>query len=395
VLYKNLFRKLEKHLGTIERSEDLVDTLSAILATLVSDFEDDLGIVGGRIYVRDGGDYVLQTEYPPGRAPIGFRIPTSYAPMIEILERGFILKDTRDQGVDPEIERAIGVTLFAAISIGERGDQVIAFSLKNPSESEHVKYTLNTIRHVINIKMRQEHLESRVEEVREIQLSLLPKSPPTFPPFDLWAEMVPAEEVGGDLYDFITISPRRIGITVADSSGHGLPAALQARDAIIGLRMGVQEQLRITATIEKLNRVVNASALASKFISLFYGELEPNGLLVYTNAGHPPPIVMRHGSVLELDRGGAVLGPNPDALYDRGYVDLLPGSALLAYTDGIVEAEDPRGEAFGKERLLEILSERSFATARELVEEVFRRVRGFSRADTPRDDQTVVAVIRR
>ena len=395
VLYKNLFRKLEKHLGAIERSEDVVDTLFAILERLVTDFEDDLGIVGGRIYVRDGGDYVLQTEYPPGRAPIGFRIPVTYAPMVEILERGFVLKEARDRGVDPEIERAIGVTVFAAISVGERGDQVIAFSLKNPTESEHVKVTLNTIRHVINIKMRQEQLESRVEEVREIQMSLLPKSPPTFPPFDFWAETLPAEEVGGDLYDFIPVSPRRVGIAVADASGHGLPAALQARDAIIGLRMGVQEQLRITATIEKLNRVVNASALASKFISLFYGELEPNGLLVYTNAGHPPPIVMRHGSVLELDRGGAVLGPNPDALYDRGYVDLLPGSALLAYTDGIVEAENPKGEAFGKERLLEILAGPRFETARELVEEVFRRVRGFSRDDPPRDDQTVVAVVRR
>lgn len=393
--YKNLFRKLEKHLASIEHSDDVVQTLAAILARLVADFADDLGIVGGRIYLRDGADYVLQNEVPEGKAPLGFRIPASYAPIVEAVARGFVLKEARDPEIDPRIERAIGVDLFAAISVGERGHQIVAFSLKSPSEYEHVKYVLNTIRHVINLKMRQEHLEGRVEEVREIQMSLLPKTPPAFPPFDLWAVTVPAEEVGGDLYDFIPISPRRVGIAVADASGHGLPAALQARDAIIGLRMGVQEQLRITATVEKLNRVVGASALASRFISLFYGELEPNGLLVYTNAGHPRPIVFRDGSALELDRGGAVLGPNPEASYDRGYVDLLPGAVLLAYTDGIVEAESPEGEAFGKERLLEILREREGSGARELVEEVFRRVRSFSIADPPRDDQTVVAVVRR
>ncbi len=393
--YKNLFRKLEKHLATIEHSDDMVETLTAILARLVADFADDLGIVGGRIYLRDGADYVLQNEFPAGKAPIGFRIPASYAPMAEAVARGFVLKEARDPEVDPEIERAIGVDLFAAITIGDRSHQIVAFSLRNPSESEHVKYVLSTIRHVINLKMRQEHLEGRVEEVREIQLSLLPKIPPAFPPFDLWAESVPAEEVGGDLYDFIPISPRRVGIAVADASGHGLPAALQARDAIIGLRMGVQEQLRITATVEKLNRVIGASALASRFISLFYGELEPNGLLVYTNAGHPPPVVARGDSVQELDRGGAVLGPNPEATYDRGYVDLLPGAALLAYTDGIVEAEGPGGEAFGKQRLFDVLRERGECGAKDLVEEVFRRVRRFSAADPPVDDQTVVAVVRR
>ncbi|MBZ5638658.1 MAG: PP2C family protein-serine/threonine phosphatase [Acidobacteriia bacterium] len=393
--YKNLFRKLEKTLATLERSEDLVGTLAAILGRLVNDFQDDLGIVGGRIYVRHGSHYVLETEFPPGKAPLGFRIPVSYRPIQEILDRGFVLKDITDPGIDREIERAIGVSVFAAIRVGEKGRQIMAFSLKHPAEADQVVYTLNTIRHVVNLKVRQEHLEGRVAEAREIQLSLLPLTSPAFGPFDLHGASVPAEEVGGDLYDFIPVSSRRIGIAIADSSGHGLPAALQARDAIIGLRMGVEEQLRLTATIEKLNRVVSHSALASKFISLFYGELELNGTLVYCNAGHTPPLLRARGGVEELTRGGTVLGPNPDARYERGYVDLPPGSALLAYTDGISEAESAAGEAFGVERLREVLASERWASARNLVEKVFGAVKEFSLADPPVDDQTVVAVVRR
>jgi sigma-B regulation protein RsbU (phosphoserine phosphatase) len=395
VIYKNLFRKIEKTLATLEHSEDLLGTLSAILGRLVTDFQDDLGIVGGRIYVRHDNVFVLEKEYPPGTAPLGFRIPVSYPPIREILERGFALKDITDPGIDREIEQAIGVKVFAAIRVGEKGRQIIAFSLKPPVQAEQVVYTLNTIRHVVNLKVRQEHLEGRVAEVKEIQLSLLPDTPPAFGPFDVYGASVPAEEVGGDLYDFIPISERRLGIAIADSSGHGLPAALQARDAIIGLRMGVQEQLRITSTIERLNRVVSYSALASKFISLFYGEIEMNGTLVYCNAGQTPPLVLREGRFQELTRGGTVLGPNPDALYERGYVDLTPGSVFLAYTDGITEAVNASGEAFGTGRLRDLIASRRWLKAGDLVDAVFEQVWEFSSMNPPADDQTAVAILRR
>lgn len=392
--YKNLFRKLEKTLAKIEQSGDIVATLSAILHRLVDDFRDELGLVGGRIYVSRGIHYVLQQEYPNHKQHEGFQIPASYPPVREVIERGFVFHDIQDPGVDPGIESALGVRSFAAIAIGQRSRQIIAFSLKPGSDPEHVIYALNTMRHAINLKLRQEHLEDGVAEVREIQLSLLPESARRFWDYDIWGESVPAEEVGGDLYDYISISERSLGLAVADSSGHGLPAALQARDAIIGLRMGVEERLRITATIEKLNRVISHSALASKFISLFYGEIEPNGNLVYCNAGHPPPLLWTDGRIEELTRGGLVLGPNPDALYERGYVLLSPGSILLAYTDGITEAENPVGEAFGVERLVRMLRRERWTSARDLVEAVFTEVREFSAVDSPRDDQTVVAVLR-
>jgi sigma-B regulation protein RsbU (phosphoserine phosphatase) len=394
VNYKDLFRKLERHLAQIQRSEDLAATLWAILKRLVDDY-GELGIVGGRIYARRGGHYVLQHEYPVRRAPRGFKIPASYKPVRDMLEHGIVQQDLRDPGVDPKIERALGVKNFAAIAVGDRGEHLMAFTLRPRSGREHVIYTLNTIRHVINSKFRQEHFADRVAEMRAIQMSLLPRSAPSFAGFDVWGATRPAEEVGGDLYDFIAVSPRVLGIAIADSAGHGLPAALQARDAIIGLRMGVEERLRITATVEKLNKVVSHSALASKFISLFYGEVEKNGNMVYVNAGHAPPLLRTGTSLQELTRGGLVLGPSPDALYERGYVTLEPGDVLLGYTDGISEAENPAGVAYGVERLRDLLLRKPWTSARELVETVLADVDAYVGSDLRVDDQTLVAALRR
>jgi sigma-B regulation protein RsbU (phosphoserine phosphatase) len=300
-----------------------------------------------------------------------------------------------DVGVDQKIESTLRVKTFAAIGIGDAGRQIVAFTIRDNADPTQVEHTLNTIRHAINLKLRSEHFADRMAEARAIQLSLIPQSAPSFADYDIWGASVPAEDVGGDLYDFIRVSERSLGIAVADASGHGLPAALQARDAIIGLRMGLEENLRISATLEKLNRVVNHSALASKFISLFYGELESAGTLVYCNAGHNPPLLFDGVAFRELSRGGMILGPNPTSQYERGYETLLPGSILLAYTDGIVEAVNAKDEAFGMDRLREVVARAKRRSAREIVDAVFEAVRGHVGGDTRDDDQTVVAVVRK
>jgi serine phosphatase RsbU (regulator of sigma subunit) len=393
--HKNLFRKIDRNLKTIERSSDMVAMLSEILRRLVDDFQDDLGLVGGRIYGKKGSSYTLLKEYPEPRAPRGFKVPATYPPIRELLARGYINARLGDAGVDAAIEERLGVKRFAAIAIGDTGQQIVAFTLKEHSDAVEVGHTLNTIRHAINLKLRSELYADRFAEARAIQLSLLPRSAPSFGDFDVWGASHPAEEVGGDLYDYIQVSDRNLGITVADASGHGLPAALQARDAIIGLRMGVEENLRISSTIEKLNRVVHRSALASKFISLVYGELELNGTLVYCNAGHNPPLLWNGATFQELRQGGMILGPEPGSRYERGYAALEPGSILLLYTDGIVEAVDAGDDAFGMDRLRGVMSGAAWTSARDLVEAVFAAVRAHVGSDHRDDDQTVVAVIRK
>jgi sigma-B regulation protein RsbU (phosphoserine phosphatase) len=393
--YKNLFRKIDRNLRTIEGSKDVVATLSEILRRLVDDFQDDLGLIGGRIYDKKGAHYVLKREYPAPKAARDIKIPATYPPVRQLVDLGYIYARVGDAGIDPKIESTLGVKRFAAIGIGELSRQIVAFTLEDGADPEQVRHTLNTIRHAINLKLRSEKVQDRLAEARAIQLSLLPAIAPVFGDYDIWGASVPAEDVGGDLYDFLRVSERSLGVAVADASGHGLPAALQARDAIIGLRMGVEENLRISATLEKLNRVINHSALASKFISLFYCELESAGTLVYCNAGHNPPLLWNGSVFRELSRGGMILGPNPSSQYERGYETLDPGAVLVAYTDGIVEANDTKDDAYGMDRLRTLISSRTWGSAREIVEAVFEAVRAHTGSDVRDDDQTVVAVLRK
>jgi sigma-B regulation protein RsbU (phosphoserine phosphatase) len=392
--YKELFRKIEQTLQSIRTTADVATDLASIVRRLVDEFRDDLGIVSGRVYARRGKYYELRHEYPQSGRHSGFRIPASYAPIQELIANGYVIHHVGDPGVDRRIEQALGVERFLAVGFGDRVDHVVAFTLDSPSDADDVVYTLNTIRHVVRLRLREQHFRDRIAETREIQLSLLPRSVPEFGEFDVWGKTVPAEEVGGDLYDYIQVSDRVLGVAVVDSAGHGLPAALQARDAIIGLRMGVEERMRITATIEKLNRVVGHSALASKFISVFYGELEQNGTFAYCNAGHPPPLVYCGGAFRELSTGGLILGPNPDARYARGYDVLLPGSVLVLYSDGVSEAMNENGDLFETDRLREVIATRSVSTSRGLGEAIFDRIEQFSAGTAQVDDQTVVVVRR-
>ncbi len=202
------------------------------------------------------------------------------------------------------------------------------------------------------------------------------------------------ETVGGDFFDFIPLSPKIMGVAIADVSGHGLPAALQVRDIYMGLRMGLGRDYKIVRTIERLNHIIHESILTSRFVSMFYGELEANGNFLYVNAGHPPPFHLgADGDVTFLESGGVVLGPLADASYERGFVLVEPGDLLVLYTDGIIEAR-PRGgrDEYGVDRLVEVVRRYRLKPAQEIMDAVFADVKRFSDGGAPSDDRTVVVV---
>ncbi|MEW5806232.1 MAG: PP2C family protein-serine/threonine phosphatase [Acidobacteriota bacterium] len=394
--YKVLFRKLHKTIREIERSEDISKTLFDILKRLINEFHEEMGLVGGRLYKSSNDSYVLIHQYSLEGKKVrpGYKISITYKPLQDLLEHGFVIMDENDPGFDRRVERVVGVSFFAAIAIGEENRHIIAFTLRPGIKREDVIYSLNTIRHVINLKLRQEELEDIIQEAKKIQQSILPRSFPKFADYDIYGMSIPAEDVGGDLYDFLPISDRVLGVAVADSSGHGFPAALQARDAITGLRMGIEEHFKIIKTIEKLNRIISKSSLATKFISLFYGEFEANGNLIYCNAGHPPPILFRKDMMLHLKKGGLVLGPNPLAKYERGFVNFQHGTILVIYTDGITEASNHEGNLFGIKRLERVILKHIGESSESITKRIFEKVERFSRGCSYVDDRTVVIVKR-
>ncbi|HEV8611802.1 MAG TPA: PP2C family protein-serine/threonine phosphatase [Thermoanaerobaculia bacterium] len=389
---KSLFRKVERAIEAIERSSDPSSTIAETASAVIDNFKDELGVHGGRLYERRDGGYELTRVFGGAVAAPGIFVPDAYPPVQQVVDEGVVLMDLTAPGVDPEFERKLGVDRFAAIAVGD--DQyILSFSVDPGANEDDLMASLGILRHAVDQKLREERFVSVLNEARQIQMSILPRRSPRRGEFEIAGYTVPAEIVGGDFFDFIPVTDRIQGIAIADASGHGLPAALQVRDVYTGLRMGVARDFKIVRTVERLNRIIHQSRMTTKFVSLFYGEIEEEGNFIYVNAGHPPPLHFHAKGVTTLKQTGLVLGPSATATYSRGFLSLEPGDALLLFTDGMLEATDAKGREFGVERLKRafaaIRDKPSDEIARALIDKVGEHTRG-----PAEDDRTVVVVKR-
>ena len=253
---------------------------------------------------------------------------------------------------------------------------------------------LTSLHYALGQHHKRRELEDLFAQARAIQLSLLPDGRPRFADFDIAAISVPAQSVGGDLYDFIQVDADTLGIAIADSSGHGLPAALQARDVATGLRMGVARDFKLQRVVEKLNGIIHRSGLVTRFISLVFGELERNGNFSYINAGHPPALLLGPRGMSELSVGGMLLGPQEDAVYKLGFAHLDRGSVLAMVTDGVLERGVEGGDMFGPERVKAWLEDWPAGPAHEAIEDLLRRVNAHGDGRPLEDDVTALYVHR-
>jgi phosphoserine phosphatase RsbU/P len=389
--YKSLLIQVQKTLASIETSDDLAATVAQLAETIARDFRDQLGITGGRLYECRDEDYLLVHRFGDyGSAEMGILVPVTYHPIELVLENGIVVMDPTDPGVDPVLEQKIGARRFAAISVGDE-DWILSFDVSPELSREDILFSLNLVRYTINQKLRTERFESILDEAQRIQQSILPQRGPQYEGYEIAGRTIAAEIVNGDFYDFIPMSESILGLAIADASGHGLSAALVVRDVYMGLRMGVDRDFKIIRTLQKLNKILHRSRLTTKYVSLFYGELEKNGTFIYSNAGHNPPFVLKEGDEYHfLREGGLILGPTPDASYNRGYIELIAGNVLCMYTDGITEAHNGEDEEFGLDRLIDLVRRNRDKPAQEIVSTVLNAVEMWGRVGE--DDRTVVIV---
>lgn len=394
--FRALHRKLERAIAQSEQIDDVSRMLGAILERLCHDFEQELGFEGGRIYTREDDAYVLSCGFGTSRdAPCGLRVPRDYPPHRRLLAEGLVLMARGDAGVDEDFEQMIGVhSMFAAIGVGEGTTHIIAFSLQGEPREEDVVFSLSLVRHVINLKLQQRRITGIIDAARILQEGILPKECPRFGDFDIAAVSRPADLVSGDLFDYLPVSGCCLGIAIADSSGHGLPAALLARDVITSLRTAAGSGMPVPSIVERVNTVIRHAALSGTFVALFYGQLSAGGTLEYCNAGHEPPLLLGHGIMRRLDVGGMVLGPIPSARYESGTAALDPGDLLVLYTDGISERVNASGDFFGSERVEFVASTLLNEPARFVAASLLDAVDAFAAGMPAHDDMTVL-VIRR
>lgn len=238
-------------------------------------------------------------------------------------------------------------------------------------------------------------LERELQVAKEIQESILPKTLPVFPGLELGALMRPARAVGGDLYDLIPLSSDRLGVMIGDVSDKGVPAAIFMALVRSLLRAEASRMTSPAAVLREVNRHLMDMNAAELFVTIIYGILDcRNNEFTFARAGHELPFLFRaDGSEIEpIQHPGLALGLfDPIALSEQT-LHVTPGSCLVLYTDGAMDAIDPQGERFGRERLRAAIRRHLGNPAQHICERLLGDITRFQDNTPHADDIALVAI---
>ncbi len=238
-------------------------------------------------------------------------------------------------------------------------------------------------------------LQNELRVARQMQQSILPTRFPEHADYQVFGNMEPAREVGGDFFDVMTLENGRLGLAIADVSDKGVPAALfmmSSRTLLKGAAIGDPDPAKVLGEVNQLLERDNEAAL---FVTMFYAVFNPaSGELVYANGGHNPPLVVHAdgSSTLLPPTDGIALGVMPDLDYEQNAVTLVPGDVLVLYTDGVTEAMNSDDEEFGLDRLRQVFAAERSNDARADNQAVFAAVHAFAGERPQFDDITCLTL---
>lgn len=342
----------------------------------------------------------------------GFRISTAVRDKV-IKERASIL--VRDMRIDDALARrdsiiAQNIHTMMAVPL-QTHDRVIGLIDVDSRSFTHEfgeddLELLTVLANVAAIRIEQarlaqvealERIRTReLEQAAEIQRRLLPAAAPEVPGWDLAGHNAACRTVGGDYYDFFRYPDGRIAMALGDVSGKGMPAALLMTCLQSSVQVLAQEPDHLERLMSRLDRVMATNCPANRFVSFFFCVVDPtSGSMVYCNAGHNPPIVVRRdGTVEHLRGGGTMLGILPDLGYVERRAELRPGDVLAIFSDGITEAANDQGEEFGDDRLAAILHRYRDEPSTTILRHVDEAVSAFTGGAPAADDITLVVTRR-
>jgi putative ABC transport system permease protein len=245
--------------------------------------------------------------------------------------------------------------------------------------------------------VEQEKLNRDIQLAAEVQKRLLPDKPPATAAVTLAGISLPARSVGGDYYDFFDLGNQRIGIALADVAGKGVAAALIMSVVQASLRiLATEENVSLATLAARMNRFLHRSTGSNAYATFFYAQIDERlRQLRYVNAGHNPPCLLRCSadqSIEELPAGGTVIGLFPQTSYEEGVLDLHPGDVLIAFTDGVTEALNPREEEFGDERLKNLLRRSAHLPVDEMASMIASELKNWMDTAAQYDDLTFILV---
>ncbi|HJQ69919.1 MAG TPA: SpoIIE family protein phosphatase [Blastocatellia bacterium] len=370
----------------------------------------------GFLFLKEGDDLNCKIARGASRdaMPTASQVQISRSITNRVLSEGASIL-TSDAMHDPRFQSQNSVVLSQIRSVmavplfsGEEtfGMIYVDNPFNNRFTEEDLK-VLTTIASVASIKIEHERLlEERLEKRRmeeelkvasEIQMRLQPVAPPKLAGWDMTGVSFPCREIGGDYYDFIPRSKdNRLVVAVGDVSGKGTGAALLMSSLHAAVRAQSQTVSSISEVMSEINRYIYENSPPNKYLTLFYGELDPDtGALMYSNGGHNTPMLVRPtGEIVKLDRGGLPIGLMQDATYQEDVVGFQPGDVLVIYSDGITESVNEQDEEFGETRLIEVVRHninRSVSGIRDRIDESLSRFVGTT---APVDDMTLMIIKR-
>jgi phosphoserine phosphatase RsbU/P len=310
---------------------------------------------------------------------------------------------------DPAREHFEGMQSLACAPGYERGETislVVALCRRadvfTPADLETLLVNANLLsRAVNNLRLARQlqeaygKLDAEMEEVARLQRHFLPATLPRIDGLEIAVSYVTSSRAGGDYYNVLPLPEGRWGLFLADVSGHGTPAAVVTAMLHTLLSTYPGPPLPPAAVLAHLNRHLLALAPEGMFVTAFYGIYDPaTRVLRYANAGHPPPHLRRRHDVLVSVGGtpGLPLGVLSTEQWREAEIRLLPGEALLLYTDGLLEGTNERGEPFGEQRLDDAMRLAPLRAA-PLVAHVERLYRDFCNGRADQDDRTLLAAV--
>ena len=286
-------------------------------------------------------------------------------------------------------------TVGVPLRVGGHVIGVVQVCSKRPREfTPHEMRLLETFADRVALAVDNAQAYERERELAAIiQQTLLPPQRVELPGVTVAGRYLASREVGGDFYAVLPLDEGRVGLAIADVAGKGIPAATLSARARYLLEAFALDAHRPDAVLSRLNRVL-AEGADSRFVSLFYGILDPRaGRLAFARAGHPPPFLLRCGAVapVPLDVPGLLLGVKSTAAYVTSEIQVGPGDLLVMFTDGITEARRPGGEQFGEQQVSSVLRTCAEAPPEDVVDRIMDALATWA-GSTLVDDQTLVAV---
>jgi phosphoserine phosphatase RsbU/P len=243
------------------------------------------------------------------------------------------------------------------------------------------------------VKRQEQQLERDIAMAREVQLRLLPTTPPVHKHAEFAVSFLPARAIGGDLYDFLEYTPDQTAIVLGDVSGKAAPAALFAALVSGIMRSAAQQKLAPAAMLAALNDALQERKLDSQYVVMLYALWnDENRTLQVANSGAVQPVFCRAGESITVKAEGFPLGMFPGATYEEFNVATQPGDAVVFVSDGILDAENEKGEMYGEERLASLLCSSRDLPAQHIASAILSDVTQFQGAQDRFDDETIIVL---